>query len=160
MTNEEKIAVLEDAEERGWNLVPYANPATEEYGRLLSNLSQTRLYIECLSDPEAFKPADQWQTTEQPLTTPERAEPVPEATKSEPVGDAPVEQVTPIVTTDDPKPAPAYDKKQLVEMMKTARRNGINVSQIIRAFGVDNLGDIPEDQYPAVVEQLKKEGAI
>ena len=160
MTNEEKIAVLEAAEERGWNLVPYANPATEEYGRLLSNLSQTRLYIECLSDPEAFKPADHWQATEQPSTTPEQAEPVPEATEGEPVEDSPVEQVTPLVTTDDPKPAPAYDKKQLVEMMKTARRNGINVSQIIRAFGVDNLGDIPEDQYPAVVEQLKKEGAI
>lgn len=167
MTNEEKIAVLEAAEDRGWNLVSYANPATEEYGRLLSNLSQTRLYIECLRDPESFKPADQWQTPEQPSMTPEQAEteaPIPETPKittkitdkTEPVE----EKVTELVTTEDPKPVPTYDKKEVLDLMKAARRNGINVSEIIKSFGVDNFGDINAEKYPAVVDALKAEGAV
>ena len=172
MTNEEKIAVLEAAEDRGWNLVPIANPLSEEYGRLLSNLSQTRLYIECLRDPESFKPADQWQTPEQPSTTPEQEEteaPVPAAEepeitkittkitdKTEPVE----EKVTELATTEDPKPVPTYDKKEVLDLMKAARRNGINVSEIIKSFGVDNFGDIDAEKYPAVVDALKAEGAV
>ena len=160
MTNEEKIAVLEAAEDRGWNLVSYANPATEEYGRLLSNLSQTRLYIECLRDPESFKPADQWQTPEQAETeapTPETPKTPDKITpKAEPVE----EKVTELVTTEDPKPVPTYDKKEVLDLMKAARRNGINVSEIIKSFGVDNFGDINEEKYPAVVDALKAEGAV
>lgn len=167
MTTEEKIAVLEAAEDRGWNLVPIANPMSEEYGRLLSNLSQTQLYIECLRDPESFKPADQWQTPEQPSTTPEQAEteaPIPETTKTTdkitPKTEPVEEKVTELVTTEDPKPVPTYDKKEVLDLMKAARRNGINVSEIIKSFGVDNFGDINAEKYPAVVDALKAEGAV
>ena len=168
--NEERIKLLSEAELKGYDLLKTLSPTDIAYSHLLDNLSKTRLFIECLADNHSFKPLGRSiveDDTEQHSTTPEQAEteaPIFEIIKMSdktPDKTEPVEEkITELVTTEDPKPEPTYDKKEVLDLMKAARRKGVNVSEIIKSFGVDNFGDIDAEKYPAVVDALKAEGAV
>lgn len=107
--------------------------------------------------PEAAVKQEEPEATLTPVKAEEPVEQAePEATP-EPVKET---QTTPLVTTDDPKPIPGYSKADLLDLLKKARRSGVNVTEIIHAFGVTNFGDIDEAKYPEVVEMLRKEGSI
>ena len=141
MTNEEKQKILEDALEQSYLLLK--NAYTEEGDSkdlvtLLENIGTMEWMV------------DQFQIKDSVETCPvvERPE-TPAPAKQEPV-------------TPAPAPAPVESQYSMTDVraaLAKARSKGVNVSDIIRAFGVDNFTALDASKYPAVMAKLAEEEA-
>lgn len=148
MTNEDKIKLFDNNEERLIRALDDTDPTSPEFGQALRNLADLRATIfyymrdggitaTSVDAKKVFAPAFEDQT-------PPPCEPAPLAVE-EPYVEEP------------PYDGPTYTKADLTKMMKDARVKGVNITAIIKSFGVDNLADIDPTQYPAVVAALEKE---
>lgn len=149
MTREEKIKILEAAQERAYEEIDRTSGpemGSEEFVRLLGAAHQLEWMkrpeetISCDPIPEeAFAP-DQVQ--------PEAPKPeiVPEQVQSEP------EPVQPEADT------PQYAMTEVRAALAKARGRGVNVSAIIASFGVENFPQLSKEHYPAVMAKLAEEG--
>lgn len=54
--------------------------------------------------------------------------------------------------TEQPKLEASFVRGELAK----ARRKGVNVTEIVTSFGVDNFKDIPPERYPEILEKLKE----
>lgn len=55
---------------------------------------------------------------------------------------------------DQPKLEATFVRGELAK----ARRRGVNVTEIVASFGVDNFKEIPADRYAEILEKLKEAG--
>lgn len=141
MTTEEKSKILEGALTRAYAEIDAATDeqmCDERFGHLLWHTKELESMIaELHVTGECRTPA--------PVETP----------KPEPVSDEP-EPVKPV----EPEPVepeedvPQFTMEEVRGALAKARSRGVNVSELIRSFGVDNFALIQPKQYPAVMAKL------
>ena len=128
-------AYLEISEARGDKM------STPEFRTLIKNVQELEWmrYSQLADEAQPMMPVD-----EEPVPVAENPE--PEKT-NEPVKPAPA-----------PAPAeptePQFRMEEVRAALAKARGKGVNVSEIIRSFGVDNFQQIAPEQYPAIMEML------
>lgn len=137
MTREEKKQILEDALTLAYTEVKHAGGGdmdSEAFQTLLRNIETMNWMVECQLAPR------------------ELAEP-----ETENVGVAePQNQEAPEVP-DEPAPeAPAVKMEDVRAALAKARGKGVNVSEIIRGFGVETFPQIEKSQYPEVLKKLEE----
>lgn len=88
--------------------------------------------------------------TDEDLTKGEPA--AEEATPEEAPAEAPKKTRGKKTETEQPKLEAAFVRGELAK----ARRKGVNVTEIVTSFGVDNFKDIPAERYPEILEKLKE----
>lgn len=88
--------------------------------------------------------------TDEDLTKGEPA--VEEAAPEETPAEAPKKTRGKKTETEQPKLEAAFVRGELAK----ARRKGVNVTEIVTSFGVDNFKDIPAERYPEILEKLKE----
>lgn len=139
MTREEKKQILEDALERAYEIVrdvPGEELGWPEVRVLLKN-------IDLMEGMVKFVLADNDIGVKMPET--------------EGTGVAePQKQEAPEVP-DEPAPeAPAVKMEDVRAALAKARGKGVNVSEIIRGFGVETFPQIEKSQYPEVLKKLEE----
>lgn len=145
MTKEEKLRVLEKAEERCFtrlDALHVEDMASGQVGDLLAHISALQYASDCLKYPDRLGiipgPAPDTVSEEQP------AEPVPAETAAEAPEteeDAPAEEA-------ETGEAAAYDLDEIrVTLNRLHRAGKINVAEIFEAMGYRTLSDIPESEY-------------
>ena len=137
MTREEKKQILEDALALAYIEVKHAGGGdmdSEAFQTLLRNIETMNWMVECQLAPH------------------ELAQPEPEET-----GVAePQKQEAPEVP-DEPAPeAPTVKMEDVRAALAKARGKGVNVSEIIRGFGVETFPQIEKSQYPEVLKKLEE----
>ena len=141
MTREEKIRILEEAQERAFKQIANTDGramGTEEFIRLLGAAHQ----LGWMAYPEETIPRDAG-TIAPDEVQPEPVKPEPE--KPEPEKPE---------TGDDEEPA--FKMEEVRGALSKARARGVNVSEIIRSFGAENFQQIPKNQYGAIMAKLEK----
>ena len=144
MTNEEKQKILEGAVNMAYSVLQDATPdefMTGDVRNLLGTIDELDFMIRVRDDMNR----------------------VSEALAENPVP-APVTPAPTVARVDEPvTPAPAESQYSMTDVraaLAKARSKGVNVSDIIRAFGVDNFTALDASKYPAVMEKLAAEGAV
>lgn len=142
MTKEEKKQILEDVLERAYVSVratPTEQLAWPDCRTLLKNISLMEGMVK-------------YGLADFPGPIPEPAQP-----ETENVGVAdPQNQEAPEVP-DEPAPeAPAVKMEDVRAALAKARGKGVNVSEIIRGFGVETFPQIEKSQYPEVLKKLEE----
>ena len=177
MTREEQFRIIEAAQRRAYEMIDKTlgeDMDSESFGRLLYHTQQ----LECMARPNEYRElyyrqiAEAFAATNEPEEDEETPTNLPkvEATR---VGNKVYAEVvepdtTPaVVITPAAEPAPEVTDAPKLKMedvraaLAKARGKGVNVSEIIRSFGVDNFTGIDASQYPAVLEKLAAaEGAV
>ena len=141
MTNEEKQKILEGAVNMAYSVLQDATPdefMTGDVRNLLGIINELDFMIRARDDMNRVSEA----LAENPVPAPE----APAPAKQEPVTTAPAES--------------QYSMTDVRAALAKARSKGVNVSDIIRAFGVDNFTALDASKYPAVMEKLAAEGAV
>ena len=136
MTREEKIRILEEAQERAFKQIANTDGramGTEEFIRLLGAARQ----LGWMAYPEETIPRDAG------TIAPDEVQPEPE--NPEPENPE---------TGDDEEPA--FKMEEVRGALSKARARGVNVSEIIRSFGAENFQQIPKNQYGAIMAKLEK----
>lgn len=143
MTREEQIKILTDARERAFkqiDLTEGCEMGTEEFRRLLDVAGQ----LGWMSRPDPMPGIVSEEVQPEPATleiVPEQAQPEPvEAAEPEPE------------TGDDEEPA--FKMEEVRAALAKARGRGVNVSEIIRSFGVNSFPEIPKNKYGAIMAKL------
>ena len=135
MTREEQIIILTNAQERAFKQIDLTEGhemGTEEFSRLLDVAGRMG-----------------WMSQPEPMPVPEI---VPEEVQPEPVTPEIVSEVV------QPEPEPVESKYSMTDVraaLAKARSKGVNVSDIIRSFGVENFQQIDASKYPAIMEKLE-----
>lgn len=137
MTREEKKQILEDALTLAYTEVKHAGGGdmdSEAFQTLLKNIETMNWMVECqLAPPEATQP----ETEGTGVAEPQKQE-APEV-------------------PDEPAPeAPAVKMEDVRAALAKARGKGVNVSEIIRGFGVETFPQIEKSQYPEVLKKLEE----
>ena len=138
MTREEQIRILTEAQERAFNqiaLTEGCEMGTEEFQRLIYCTEQLRWMAQCHEDvpvPEIV-PEEVQPEPAKPETVPEEVQPEPQT------------------GVDEPK----FTMVEVRAALAKARAKGVNVSEIVRSFGVESFPEIPESQYGAVMAKLE-----
>lgn len=141
MTNEEKQKILEAALDRAYEelkTVPGVDMSLKETETLLDNIGTMEWMVERFQLKDEFEACPVVERPETPAPTVARVD--------EPVTPAPAES--------------QYSMTDVRAALAKARSKGVNVSDIIRAFGVDNFTALDASKYPAVMEKLAAEGAV
>lgn len=146
MTREEILEILAQAEKKLVDDILNVEPASADFGRLLDNLANLRATIAYYTRIEGKFTATR---VDEPVEEPKVV-----------LGEVEPKDETPPPCEPAPLPTELPDKKTVMGALKAARKNGINVADIIKSFGVDNFGDIDPTKYPAVLDALKAEGAV
>lgn len=138
MTREEQIRILTEAQERAFkqiDLTEGCEMGSEEFTRLLGAAHQ----LGWMSYPDALRPVDD-DVSEQVQPEPVEPETAPE-------------EVQPETQTgvDEPK----FTMVEVRAALAKARAKGVNVSEIVRSFGVESFPEIPASQYGAVMAKLE-----
>jgi hypothetical protein len=150
MTREEKIRILEEAQERAFKqieLTEGCEMGTEAFQRLIYCTEQLRWmaqYHEDVPVPEIVP------------NEPEEDEPKKDLPKIhvERIGNQMLaEVVEPEPETGDDE-EPTFKMEEVRAALAKARGRGVNVSEIIRSFGADNFQRIPQNQYGAIMAKL------
>lgn len=143
MTREEQIKILTDARERAFkqiDLTEGCEMGTEEFSRLLDVAGR----MGWMSQPDPMPGIVSEEVQPEPATleiVPEQAQPEPvEAAEPEPE------------TGDDEEPA--FKMEEVRAALAKARGRGVNVSEIIRSFGVNSFPEIPKNKYGAIMAKL------
>ena len=154
MTRETKAAILSDAIERAYfelDTVKGPEMDTPEFRTLLKNLTDMEWLLEkatgsCYAPPETpIQPAEPTVEPEPEKPT----EPAPETPKPEPEPAPETEKPT----GDD---GPQYKMEEVRAALAKARGKGVNVSEIIRSFGVDSFPQIDKSRYHEVMKKLEE----
>ena len=138
MTREEKIKILATAQERAYEEIDRTGGpemGSEEFVRLLGVVHQ----LEWMQHPEETIPLSN-AVPEEVQPDPVEPEIVPEEVQPEPQTGA-----------DEPK----FTMVEVRAALAKARAKGVNVSEIVRSFGVESFPEIPESQYGAVMAKLE-----
>ena len=143
MTREEQIIILTNAQERAFKQIDLTEGhemGTEEFSRLLDVAGR----MGWMSQPDPM-----------PDTVPEEVQPEP--VKPEIVPEHGTEELAePTVpepeTGDDEEPA--FKMEEVRAALAKARGRGVNVSEIIRSFGVNSFPEIPKNKYPDIMAKL------
>ena len=139
MTREEKIRILEEAQERAFKQIANTDGramGTEEFIRLLGAAHQ----LGWMAYPEETIPRDA-ETIAPDEVQPEPVKPEPENPEPE----------KPETGVDE---EPAFKMEEVRGALSKARARGVNVSEIIRSFGAENFQQIPKNQYGAIMAKL------
>lgn len=139
MTTEEKIQILDNAQARAYAEIDAATGeqmCDERFGYLLWHTKELESMIAELHGTGECR-------TSAPVETP----------KPEPVSDEP-EPVKPVEPVEPEEDAPQFTMEEVRGALAKARSRGVNVSELIRSFGVDNFALIQPKQYPAVMAKL------
>ena len=151
MTREEKIRILEEAQERAFKQIANTDGramGTEEFIRLLGAAHQ----LGWMAYPEETIPRDAG-TIAPDEVQPEPVKPEPE--KPEPEKPEPEKPEPEKPETGDDE-EPAFKMEEVRGALSKARARGVNVSEIIRSFGAENFQQIPKNQYGAIMAKLEK----
>lgn len=142
MTREEQIIILTNAQERAFkqiDLTEGSEMGTEEFSRLLDVAGR----MGWMSQPEPMPVAEIVPEEVQP--EPVKPEIVPDEVQPESEPEKPE-------TGDDEEPA--FKMEEVRAALAKARGRGVNVSEIIRSFGVNSFPEIPKNQYGAIMAKL------
>ena len=134
MTREEKIRILEEAQERAFKQIANTDGramGTEEFIRLLGAAHQ----LGWMAYPEETIPCDAG-TIAPDEVQPEPVKPEPE---------------NPETGADE---EPTFKMEEVRAALAKARARGVNVSEIIRSFGVNSFPEIPKNKYPDIMARL------
>ena len=134
MTREEKIRILEEAQERAFKQIANTDGramGTEEFTRLLGAAHQ----LGWMAYPEETIPRDAG------TIAPDEVQPEPVKPETE----------NPETGADE---EPAFKMEEVRGALSKARARGVNVSEIIRSFGAENFQQIPKNQYGAIMAKL------
>lgn len=165
MTHEEKQRILKDALDRAYlALEAHTDPASDSFTQLLRSINELEFSLGArLGDPDC----GDFPNLEDP--EPEKKKPVfttePRYPGHEPsASDEPVEAGAPDDVPAEPEPekpeTPTYKMEEVRGALAAARRKGVNVSEIVHSFGVDNFALIDKAKYPEIMAKLKEEGAL
>jgi hypothetical protein len=158
--------------------IPETDPATMEYHVLLQSLEifanisesveQLMDTIHSYSDepPEdgkiikvEFRPspelmqqvADMTQAEDEPSDEPEES-----FLTTGPTGSpAPETKMADVVETEETEPARVWEMTEVRAALVEARRKGVNVSALLREFGVENFGAFPAGKYGELMKRLE-----
>ena len=160
------------------NKIPETDPTTPEYHYLLqsleifANISES---VEQLMDtiysyydepPEdgkivkvEFRPspelmqqvADMTQAENEPSDEPEESFPADGSSGEE----TPETKMADVVETEETEPARVWEMTEVRAALVEARRKGVNVSALLREFGVENFGAFPAGKYGELMQRLE-----
>lgn len=140
MTREEKKQILEDALTLAYTEVKHAGGGdmdSEAFQTLLRNIETMNRMVE-------------WQLAPRVLAQPETEGTGVAEPQNQEAPDAPE-------VPDEPAPeAPAVKMEDVRAALAKARGKGVNVSEIIRGFGVETFPQIEKSQYPEVLKKLEE----
>lgn len=149
MTREEKRQIIDAAADRAFEALSKVTSGemhTEGAKQLLDNIASLRWMA------EAYALDHRIETTEPPV--PEEVQP-----KTEPVEPVPEQKHAPepvkppeVTGVDEPK----FKMEEVRAALAKARGRGVNVSEIIRSFGVETFPQLDKSQYPAVMAKLEE----
>lgn len=142
MTLKEKIQILNDAVQRAYEEVERTDGSsmgTENFQRLLNAIDRMQ-FIRDVQLKEGYVIPDPVKDFAPEPEIP--AEPDP---SDEPEPEKPE-------TGDDEEPA--FKMEEVRAALAKARGRGVNVSEIIRSFGVNSFPEIPKNKYGAIMAKL------
>ena len=153
MTKEEKLRVLEKAEEKCFTCLDELSAddmSSDRVGALLGNINSLQYTAYCLKNPDRSDftppppPEPDTVSEEQPDDPAEEAETAAEAPETE--EDAPTEE-------PESGEASAYDLDEIrVTLNRLHRAGKINVAEIFETMGYRTLSDIPASEYGRLMQ--------
>jgi hypothetical protein len=159
MTQEEKLKILLEAEERAYKAIADTEGKdmdTERFQYLLSAASTLGHRVHMMETAEGERPRSTGLTfTMEPKTEP----PAEPAEPEKPAEPEPAEPETP-ETVENAEPEKTSDSKPVPKMeevrgaLAKARLKGLNVPAFLKEFGVDNFTKLPESKYAEALEKV------
>lgn len=153
MTKEEKLRVLEKAEEKCFTCLYELSAddmSSDRVGSLLGHINSLQYTAYCLKNPDRSDftppppPEPDTVSEEQPDAPAEEAETAAEAPEAE--DDDPAEE-------PESGEAPAYDLDEIrVTLNRLHRAGKINVAEIFETMGYRTLSDIPASEYGRLMQ--------
>ena len=153
MTKEEKLRVLEKAEEKCFTCLDELSAddmSSDRVGALLGNINSLQYTAYCLEHPDRSgftpppPPEPDTVSEEQPDAPAEEAETAAEAPEAE--EDVPAEEA-------ETGEAVTYDRNEICVTLNRLHRAGkINVAEIFETMGYRTLSDIPASEYGRLMQ--------
>ena len=153
MTKEEKLRVLEKAEEKCFTCLDELSAddmSSDRVGSLLGHINSLQYTAYCLKNPDRSvctpppPPEPDTVSEEQPDAPAEEAETAAEAPEAE--EDVPVEEA-------ETGEAVTYDRNEICVTLNRLHRAGkINVAEIFETMGYRTLSDIPASEYGRLMQ--------
>lgn len=153
MTKEEKLRVLEKAEEKCFTCLDELSAddmSSDRVGSLLGHINSLQYTAYCLKNPDRSvctpppPPEPDTVSEEQPDAPAEEAETAAEAPEAE--DDDPAEE-------PESGEASAYDLDEIrVTLNRLHRAGKINVAEIFETMGYRTLSDIPKSEYGRLMQ--------
>ena len=153
MTKEEKLRVLEKAEEKCFTCLDELSAddmSSDRVGSLLGHINSLQYTAYCLKNPDRSDftppppPEPDTVSEEQPDDPAEEAETAAEAPEAE--EDVPAEE-------PESGEASAYDLDEIrVTLNRLHRAGKINVAEIFETMGYRTLSDIPKSEYGRLMQ--------
>ena len=153
MTKEEKLRVLEKAEEKCFTCLDELSAddmSSDRVGALLGNINSLQYTAYCLKNPDrgGFTPSPPPEpdtvSEEQPDAPAEEAETAAEAPEAE--EDVPAEEA-------ETGEAVTYDRNEICVTLNRLHRAGkINVAEIFETMGYRTLSEIPASEYGRLMQ--------
>ena len=153
MTQEEKLKILLEAEERAYKAIAETEGKdmdTERFQYLLGAADTLSYRVHMMETAAGERPRGMGLTfTMEPKTdAPTEPKPVEPAETETPET---VENAEPEKTSDS-KPAPKMEEVR--GALAKARLKGLNVPAFLKEFGVDNFTKLPESKYAEALEKV------
>ena len=153
MTKEEKLRVLEKAEEKCFTCLDELSAddmSSDRVGSLLGHINSLQYTAYCLKNPDRSvctpppPPEPDTVSEEQPDAPAEEAETAAEAPEAE--EDVPVEEA-------ETGEAVTYDRNEICVTLNRLHRAGkINVAEIFETMGYRTLSEIPASEYGRLMQ--------
>lgn len=153
MTKEEKLRVLEKAEEKCFTCLDELSAddmSSDRVGSLLGHINSLQYAAYCLKNPDRSvctpppPPAPDTVSEEQPDAPAEEAETAAEAPEAE--EDVPAEK-------PESGEAVTYDRNEICVTLNRLHRAGkINVAEIFETMGYRTLSEIPKSEYGRLMQ--------
>lgn len=131
------------------------DPATRDYEQLVTNLEtlifHADLYLDVFEYLQAAgrmpTPFDEPEIT-QVVLHPEFVKAVQEA-KEEPKTEEPQPE-------PEPEPVPSYTLVEVRAACRDAKKRGVDITALIKSFGVNYLTDLPAEKYGELMKKLEE----
>lgn len=144
---EELKTILEKEEERLINALPKVDAINQAdtYNVILNNLTAVRYHLGELDEEEPEEDSRVIGVTPQEPSVEEFHPPVM-------LPEEPEEEDTP--PWEEPKPAPTYTREEVRAALAKARKTGLNVTELLAEYGVDNFSALPAGKYAEIMERI------
>ena len=152
MTKQEKLDILEAA-------TAGAYEALSRFGKDDFNAGELKLLLDVISDLEWLTEKKDNHATLEDAEPEEPKKNLPKV-HTERVDNLMVSTVIEEPKKPEPTPepeGPQYKMEDVRAALAKARGKGVNVTDIIRCFGVDNFAVLDKAKYPAVMQKLEEE---